>query len=66
MIVLDQENKIFTLHTQNTTYQMKVDQYHVLEHIYYGARIDNRDLSGLIKCGERSFSPNPDEAGRNK
>ena len=33
MIVLDQENKIFTLHTQNTTYQMKVDQYHVLEHI---------------------------------
>ncbi len=66
MIVLDQENKIFTLHTQNTTYQMKVDQYHVLEHIYYGARIDNRDLSGLIKCGERSFSPNPDEAGRNR
>lgn len=66
MIVLDQENKIFTLHTQNTTYQMKVDQYHVLEHIYYGARIDNCDLSGLIKCGERSFSPNPNETGRNR
>lgn len=27
MIVLDQENRIFTLHTRNTTYQMKADQY---------------------------------------
>lgn len=66
MIVLDQENRIFTLHTQNTTYQMKADQYNVLLHTYYGARIDNCDLSGLIQCGDRSFSPNPNEAGRNR
>lgn len=66
MIVLDQENRIFTLHTQNTTYQMKADQYNVLLHTYYGARIDNCDLSGLIQCGDRSFSPNPSEAGRNR
>ena len=26
MILLDKENKIFTLHTQNTTYQMKADR----------------------------------------
>ena len=66
MIVLDQENKIFTLHTRNTTYQMKADQYNVLLHTYYGAKIDNCDLSVLLQCGERSFTPNPNEAGSNR
>ncbi len=66
MIVLDQENKIFTLHTLNTTYQMKADQYNVLLHTYYGTKIDSCDLSGLIQCGGRSFSPNPNEAGSNR
>ena len=66
MIVLDQENRIFTLHTQNTTYQMKVDQYNVLLHTYYGTKIDNFDLSALIQCGDRSFTPNPSEAGSNR
>ena len=66
MIVLDREHKIFTLHTQNTTYQMKADQYNVLLHTYYGSRIDHFDLSGLIQCGNRSFSPNPSEAGRSR
>ncbi len=28
MIVLDQESRIFTLHTRNTAYQMKADQQH--------------------------------------
>ena len=45
---------------------MKIDRYNVLQHTYYGPRIDNYDLSGLIQCGERSFSPNPNEAGRNR
>ncbi len=66
MIVLDQDNRIFTLHTRNTTYQMKADQYNVLLHTYYGSRIDNCDLSGLIQCDGRSFSPNPNEAGSNR
>ncbi len=66
MIVLDQENRIFTLHTRNTTYQMKADQYNVLLHTYYGSRIDNYDLSGVLQCNGRSFSPNPNEAGSNR
>lgn len=66
MIVLDQKNRIFTIHTLNTTYQMKADQYNVLLHTYYGPRIDDSDLSGMIQCGGRSFSPNPNEAGRNR
>ena len=32
MIVLDQENKLITLHTRSTTYQMKADQHNVLIH----------------------------------
>lgn len=66
MIVLDEDKRIFTLHTLHTTYQMKADQYHVLLHTYYGPRIDDGDLSRLIQCGNRSFSPNPNEAGRSR
>ena len=39
MIVLYKTNKVFTLHTQNTTYQMKADQYNVLLHTYYGPKM---------------------------
>lgn len=45
---------------------MKADQYNVLLHTYYGSRVDNYDLSGFIQCGERSFSPNPNEAGNDR
>ena len=61
MILLDKENKIFTLHTQNTTYQMKADQHSVLIHTYYGPRTDG-DLSYLIRYADRACAPNPEEA----
>ena len=66
MIILNQENRLFTLHTAKTTYQMKADRYNVLLHTYYGPRIDNCDLSGLMQSGDRSFSPNPSEAGSSR
>ncbi len=66
MIVIDQENNVFTLHTQNTTYQMKADQHRVLLHTYYGARIGGGDLSYLIRRADRGFSPNPNEVGDNR
>ena len=66
MIVLDQKNRIFTLHTKNTTYQMKADGYNVLLHTYYGPRIDGCYLSDQIQCAGRSFSPNPSEAGSSR
>ena len=62
MIVLDKENKLITLHTQNTTYQMKVWDYGVLLHTYYGPRLGDCDLSYLLRRPERGFSPNPNEA----
>ena len=43
MILHDEQAKLFTLHTQNTTYQMKVGQYGVLLHTYYGPRLRGGD-----------------------
>ncbi len=63
MIVLDKERKLITLHTRNTTYQMKVWDYDVLLHTYYGPRIAGGDLSCVLRRWERGFSPNPNEAG---
>ena len=58
------ESSLFTLHTQNTTYQMKVGPYGYLIHLYYGARLaEGDDLSRLFFPLDRSFSGNPNEAG---
>ena len=62
MIVFDRTCGTFTLHTRSTTYQMKADQYGVLLHTYYGPRVGEGDLSGLIQYADRGFSPNPSEA----
>ena len=39
-IVYDEKQKTLTLHTKNTTYQMQVDRYGFLLHLYYGKRAD--------------------------
>ncbi len=59
MIITDKENRIFTLHTKNTTYQMKVDDYGFLLHTYYGARLCDADMSKYIQYLVRSFSGYP-------
>ena len=61
-IHIDQNNRIFTLHTLRTTYQMKVEDTGILLHTYYGARTDDCDLSQLICHIGRGFSGNPYEA----
>lgn len=66
MIVHDKSKNIFTLHTNATTYQMKVDDYGVLLHTYYGGRVADADLSYLIRYADRGFSPNPGEAGHRR
>ena len=63
MIVLDNEKRIFTLQTRNTTYQMKADRHNILLHTYYGPRLLGGDLSCLIQYADRGFSPNPNEVG---
>lgn len=66
MIVIDGSSRVFTLHTQNTTYQMKADSHNVLLHTYYGPRVSDCDLSYLVGYADRGFSPNPNEVGDNR
>ena len=63
MIIYNEQAKTYTLHSKNTTYQMKVWDYGVLLHAYYGPRLRDGDLSCLLRRKDRGFSPNPNEAG---
>lgn len=63
-IIFDKENKVFTLHTNTSTYQMKIDEWGYLLHTYYGARIDETDMSTQLSKNDRGFSGNPYEVGK--
>lgn len=64
-IIFDENRKIFTLHTQNTTYQMKVDRYGFLLHLYYGRRTKGY-MDYLLTYADRGFSGNPYDAGEDR
>ena len=64
-IVYDEKNKTISLHTKNTTYQMQVDRYGFLLHLYYGKRAEGC-MDYLLTYYDRGFSGNPYEAGRDK
>ena len=66
MIIQDNNQRIFTLQTRNTTYQLKADENGVLLHTYYGPKIRGGDLSRLVRLADRGFSPNPSEAGNDR
>ena len=61
-IIYSKSENTFTLNTKNTTYQMKVDQYGVLLHLYYGAKAKG-SMEYLLTYTDRGFSGNPHEAG---
>lgn len=63
-IVADAEKRLFTLHTKNTTYQMKADSLGTLLHVYFGERTDDSDKSYAICLRGRGFSGNPYEMGK--
>lgn len=60
-IDIDQEKRLFTLHTAHTTYQMMADSHGVLRHFYYGRRIGAFDMSYREFHSDCGFSPNPYE-----
>ena len=61
-IVFREENRIFALETAHTTYQMKVDDYGFLLHLYYGGKVSG-DMDYLLTYSDRGFSGNPYDAG---
>ena len=65
-ILFDEERKTITIHTQNTTYQMRAESHGFLQHTYYGKRIDGEDLSYLFRFYDRACSGNPDEVYPNR
>jgi len=44
-ILMDEQNRIFTIHTKHSTCQMAVGQYGHLLHVYYGKRIPACDMA---------------------
>ena len=54
--------KVFTLCTKNSMYQMKADEQGVLLHTYYGKRTEQMDFSYLIQKRDHGFSGNPYDA----
>lgn len=64
-IIYNKKDNTFTLNTKNTTYQMKVDQFGVLLHLYYGARTKG-NMEYLLTYTDRGFSGNLYEAGTDR
>lgn len=66
-IEIGREGRLFTLHTEKSSYQMFADEKGVLLHLYYGARIEENDeLMDLLFLTDMGFSGNPVEAGRDR
>ena len=58
MAITTQNNgRLFTIHTDNTTYQMKADQYGMLLHLYYGRRCEG-SMEYLLTYADRGFASN--------
>lgn len=64
-ILYQQKSNIFTLNTANTTYQIKVDKYGVLLHLYYGSKIHG-DAEYIITYVDRGWSGNINDAGSDR
>ena len=64
-IIYCEKDRIFTLQTKNTTYQMQVDRYGFLLHLYYGKKTDTC-MDYLLTYYDRGFSGNPYDAGENR
>ncbi len=45
--MISENNKIFRLHTENTSYIFTVTELGHLEHVYYGSRLNDGDITAL-------------------
>lgn len=64
-IIYNPNQKIFTLHTKNTTYQMQVDALGYLLHLYYGQSTAG-SMNYLLTYADHGFSGNPYAAGMDR
>ena len=61
MIRYDESTKRFCLETANSTYQMKIDKFGYLMHLYYGKKVTG-NMDYLLVYYDRGHSGNPYEA----
>ena len=54
-ILYQEEQRLFTIHTIQSTYQMKVDRFGYLLHLYYGDRSEG-SMEYLLTYADRGFS----------
>lgn len=59
------KKKIFSLNTDNSTYQIQVGKFGHLLHIYYGSRMED-DMDYLLTYMDRGFSGSPYDADKDK
>ena len=64
-IIFENDTKTFTLNTSKTTYQMQVDRFGFLLHLYYGKRVCGC-MDYLLTHYDRGFSGNPYDAGSDR
>ncbi|MBO5472434.1 MAG: alpha-galactosidase [Lachnospiraceae bacterium] len=64
-IYYEEQEQIFTLETVNSTYQMKVDRFGFLLHLYYGKRVSG-SMEYLLTYYDRGFSGNPAAVGNDR
>ena len=60
-IRIDEQDRLFSLETAHTLYQMKADETGVLLHVWYGPQTGT-DMSYRIRTANRGFCGNPFEA----
>ena len=61
-IIFNENTKTITLHTKNTSYQMKIGNLDYLLHLYYGPSILDEDMNYQVMQYDRGFSGNPYES----
>lgn len=57
--MINVNNNVITIHTKNTSYQMIVNEYNILQHAYYGSKLNlEDDMSYTISKTQYGFSGN--------
>ncbi len=57
MIHADEKNNVFLLNTENTSYGIAIVDGRYVEHLYYGAKLEDTDIRYLLREDEAPFTP---------
>ena len=58
-ISYNEKTRQLILETENTAYQMKIDETGYLKHLYYGRKLGQNDMTYPFRIYDRGFSGNP-------